>query len=146
MSGPQRAGARALHRRRRQQPAIAARHHPRRALRSHPRPACVCRRREPLADRRAAGDAVFINAGKPLRGRPPIAGHRCRAEAKAPLTSRPEIAQVAASGELGSADGLVLLQDRTASARFASMWRPSGAGPRTVMFDNGCGLGAGAKA
>jgi len=86
-----------------------------------------------------ADDAVFINGGKPLRGKPAIVAHwqRFYAGPRAPFSWRPEIVEVIESGRLGYSEGPVSDPDGVVVARYASTWRVDAAGQWKVVFDNG---------
>ena len=86
-----------------------------------------------------ADDAVFINGGKPLRGKAAIVEHwrRFYTGPRAPFSWKPEIVEVVASGRLGYSEGPVADPDGVVVARFASTWRLDAAGAWKVVFDNG---------
>jgi len=86
-----------------------------------------------------AADAVFINGGKPLRGKKAILEHWKRFfEAKeAPFQWEPEIAEVSEPEALGYTEGPVSLMSGTPIARFNSTWRRDKHGKWEVIFDNG---------
>lgn len=85
-----------------------------------------------------AEDAVFINGGKPLRGRGQIiqfwSGYF--KDPKPPFAWQPAIAEVAASGTLGYTEGPVT-SGETVIARFYSTWHRQFDGRWLVVFDNG---------
>ena len=89
-----------------------------------------------------AEDAIFINGGKPLRGKKQILDHwRKFFEAKeAPFEWDPEIAEPVASESLGYTEGPVRLMNGKQIARFYSTWRRDSSGKWEVVFDNGYDL------
>jgi len=87
-----------------------------------------------------ADDAVFIDGGRPLRGKAAVlAQWKTYFEGPvAPFTWRPEIVEVAAAGELGYSEGPVTNADGKVSIRYFSTWRRDPASGRwLVVFDNG---------
>lgn len=84
-------------------------------------------------------DAVFINGGKPLRGKQEILAHwqAFFVEAEAPFTWKPVIAEVSSNNLLGYTEGPVLLTDGTVIATFYTTWRFQSDGTWKVVFDNG---------
>ena len=87
-----------------------------------------------------ADDAVFVNAGSPLRGKAAVVEHwkRFYAPGPAPFSWRPELVEVAASGDLGYSEGPVITADGRTTARYFSTWRRDPASGRwRVVFDNG---------
>ena len=86
-----------------------------------------------------AVDAVFINGGKPLRGRAAIVEHwrRFYERPQAPFAWRPELVEVLDSGTLGYSEGPVTAADGSVVARYYSTWRVDAAGEWKVVFDNG---------
>ena len=89
-----------------------------------------------------AEDAIFINGGKPLRGKKQILDHwRKFFEAKdAPFQWDPEVAEPVASESLGYTEGPVRLMNGKPIARFYSTWRHDASGRWEVIFDNGYDL------
>jgi len=90
-----------------------------------------------------AEDAVFVNAGTPLRGRAAVVEHwkRFYGPGPAPFAWRPELVEVIASGDLGYSEGPVTVADGRTTARYASTWRRDPAsGQWRVVFDNGYAL------
>ncbi|MBK8068114.1 MAG: nuclear transport factor 2 family protein [Rhodanobacteraceae bacterium] len=83
-------------------------------------------------------DAVFINGGKPLRGKAEILAHweKYFADAQAPFSWAPVLAEVSASNGLGYTEGPVHAPDGTTIVTFSSTWRHTVDGWR-VIFDNG---------
>lgn len=85
-----------------------------------------------------ADDAVFINSGQPLRGKPAVLAHwkKFFDGPAAPFAWKPEIVEV--SGALGYTEGPVSSPDGKVFARFWSTWRRDAAtGAWRVVFDNG---------
>lgn len=84
-------------------------------------------------------DAVFINGGKPLRGKPAIVAHwqSFFVDADAPFSWKPIIAEVSAANGLGYTEGPVALTDGRIIATFYSTWRFKPDGTWRVVFDNG---------
>jgi len=85
-----------------------------------------------------ADDAVFINGGQPLRGKPAVLAfwRRFFDGPAAPFAWKPEIVEVA--GALGYTEGPVSSPDGKVFARFWSTWRRDPAtGQWRVVFDNG---------
>jgi ketosteroid isomerase-like protein len=90
-----------------------------------------------------ADDAVFINAGTPLRGKAAVVAfwQRFYAGGPAPFAWRPEWVEVAGGGELGYSEGPVTNPEGRTFARYVSTWRRSAASGRwQVVFDNGYAL------
>lgn len=83
-------------------------------------------------------DAVFINGGKPLRGKAEILAHweKYFADAQAAFSWAPVLAEVSASNGLGYTEGPVQTPDGTNIVTFFSTWRHTEDGWR-VIFDNG---------
>ena len=86
-----------------------------------------------------ADDAVFINGGKPLRGKAAIVEHwkRFYAAPRAPFSWKPELVEVIDSGRLGYSKGPVSNPDGVVVARYVSTWRLDAAGVWKIVFDNG---------
>lgn len=86
-----------------------------------------------------ADDAVFINGGKPLRGKAEVLAHwkRFFERPAAPFSWKPEIVEVPARGDLGYTEGPVTLANGRVSNRFYTTWRRGGDGRWQVVFDNG---------
>lgn len=86
-----------------------------------------------------ADDAVFINGGAPLRGKAAIVAHwrRFFVTPQAPFAWRPEIAEVAAGGDLGYTEGPVSSPAGVVMATFYSTWQRGSQGRWQVVFDNG---------
>jgi ketosteroid isomerase-like protein len=86
-----------------------------------------------------AEDAVFINGGKPLRGRAAVVAFWSRffTGPSAPFSWTPEIVEVAADGALGYSEGPVASPIGAVSSRYYSTWRRDADGRWRVVFDNG---------
>ena len=86
-----------------------------------------------------ADDAVFINGGKPLRGKAAIVEHwkRFYAGPRAQFAWKPELVEVIESGRLGYSEGPVSNPDGVVVARYVSTWRLDAAGRWKIVFDNG---------
>lgn len=90
-----------------------------------------------------ADEAVFLNGGKPLRGRNAVAAHwkRFYTEPRAPFSWKPDHVQVLDSGGLAYSTGPVADPDGKVFARFFSTWRREESGVWRIVFDDGCILG-----
>jgi ketosteroid isomerase-like protein len=89
-----------------------------------------------------ADDAVFVNGGKPLRGKAEVLAFWTQRffapGTPAPFAWQPEQAEVLADGQLGYTEGPVRGPDGRVIARFHSTWRFDAAlGRWLVVFDNG---------
>jgi ketosteroid isomerase-like protein len=86
-----------------------------------------------------ADEAVFLNGGKPLRGKPAVIEHwkRYFTAPAAPFSWRPDLVEVLPSGQLAHSEGPVSAPDGRVFARFYSTWRRSGDGQWRIVFDNG---------
>lgn len=86
-----------------------------------------------------AEDAVFINGGKPLRGKAAILAHwkKFFEKPEPPFTWKPVLAEPTSTGDLGYTEGPVTGSDGKAFATFYSTWRRDAAGQWKVVFDNG---------
>jgi ketosteroid isomerase-like protein len=86
-----------------------------------------------------ADEAVFLNGGKPLRGKPAVIEHwkRYFSAPAAPFSWRPDLVEVLPSGELAHSEGPVSAPDGRVFARFYSTWRKSSDGRWRIVFDNG---------
>lgn len=86
-----------------------------------------------------AEDAVFLNGGKPLRGKAAIgeSWKRFFSSAQAPFTWRPDLVEVNATGTLAQSVGPVAAPDGTVVSRFYSTWRREPDGRWRVVFDDG---------
>jgi len=89
-------------------------------------------------------DAVFINHGQPLRGKPAVLAHwkRFFEGPVAPFAWQPQIVEVTADGRLGYSEGPVTLPDGRVPLRYFSTWRLETDGRWRVAFDNGYDLPA----
>lgn len=89
--------------------------------------------------RHIAEDAVFINGGQPLRGKPAILAYWARffSGPAAPFSWKPEIVELAAGGTLGYTEGPVTSAAGRSAARFYSTWQRQPDGGWRVVFDNG---------
>ena len=87
-------------------------------------------------------EAVFLNGGRPLRGKSAVADYwkRFYTEPKAPFSWKPDRVQVLDSGGLGYSTGPVFDDEGKQFARFYSTWRREGDVWR-IVFDDGCNLG-----
>jgi ketosteroid isomerase-like protein len=83
--------------------------------------------------------AVFINGGKPLRGKQEILDHwqAFFVEVEAPFVWKPVIAEVSAANGLGYTEGPVQLANGSTIATFYSTWQLKSDGKWKVVFDNG---------
>jgi ketosteroid isomerase-like protein len=86
-----------------------------------------------------ADEAVFLNGGKPLRGKAAVLEHwkRFFAASAAPFSWRPDLVEVLPSGQLAHSEGPVSAPDGRVFARFYSTWRRSADGAWRIVFDNG---------
>lgn len=86
-----------------------------------------------------ADDAIFVNGGKPLRGKPAVLVHwqRFFREGAAPFSWKPEIVEVLPSGQLAYSEGPVSLPDGRVVARYFSTWRRKPEGGWQLVLDNG---------
>ena len=89
-----------------------------------------------------ADDAVFVNGGKPLRGKAAVLAFWTQRffapGSPAPFAWKPEQAEVLAGGLLGYTEGPVSAPDGRVTGRFHSTWRYDPALKRwQVVFDNG---------
>jgi len=86
-----------------------------------------------------ADDAVFVNSGRPLRGKPAILAHwkRFFDAPRPPFSWKPEVAEVTRSGELGYTTGPVTSEGGALTAHFHSTWRRDATGRWQIVFDNG---------
>lgn len=89
--------------------------------------------------RHVADDAVFLNGGKPLRGKAAVLAHwkKFFDGPNAPFTWKPELVEANMSGEFGSTTGPVTTPEGKIVARFYSTWRREGDGSWRIIFDNG---------
>lgn len=87
-----------------------------------------------------ADDAVFINGGKPLRGKAEVLAFwkRFFEQPTAPFAWRPEVVEVTTRGDLGYTEGPVWVgASPTPTSRFYTTWRRMPDGAWRVVFDNG---------
>jgi ketosteroid isomerase-like protein len=84
-------------------------------------------------------EAIFLNGGKPLRGKAAVVEHwkRFFSAPAAPFSWRPDLVEVLPSGDLAHSEGPVSAPDGRVFARFYSTWRRSADGRWRVVFDNG---------
>lgn len=89
-----------------------------------------------------ADDAVFINGGRPLRGKAAIVAHwqRFFEGPRAPFAWKPDLVEVLDSGTLAQSIGPVSAPDGRVVARFYSTWRAERPGLWRVVLDNGYDL------
>ena len=87
-----------------------------------------------------AEDAVFLNGGKPLRGRAAIGEHwkRFYSAATPPFIWQPDLVEV--SGDLAQSIGPVAAPGGKVLSRFYSTWRLGQDGRWRVVFDDGYNL------
>lgn len=85
-----------------------------------------------------AEDAVFINGGKPLRGKSAIVEYWSQyfKNPAPPFAWAPEIVEVGAESSLGYTEGPVTA-GQAVIARFYSTWQLQSGGRWLVVFDNG---------
>ena len=86
-----------------------------------------------------AGDASFLNGGKPLRGRERIVAHwrRFFESPQPPFQWAPDLVEVLPDGQLAMTLGPVRTLAGEQIARFYSVWRRESPGVWRVVFDNG---------
>ena len=86
-----------------------------------------------------AEDAVFVNGGKPLRGKAAIGEHwkRFYAAPSAPFSWKPDLVEVTGTGTLAQSIGPVSAPDGKVIARFYSTWRLEPDGKWRVLLDDG---------
>ena len=86
-----------------------------------------------------ADDAVFLNGGKPLRGKAVIGDYwkRFYTAPAAPFSWKPELVEVLASGALAQSIGPVSAPNGKIIARFYSTWRLEPDGNWRVVLDDG---------
>ena len=99
-----------------------------------------------MADRDHAGfmrfvadDAVFLNGGKPLRGKEAIGEYwkRFYLGSVAPFSWKPDLVEVIGTGRLAQSVGPVSAPNGKISARFYSTWRLEPDGTWRVVLDDG---------
>jgi ketosteroid isomerase-like protein len=86
-----------------------------------------------------ADDAVFVNGGRPLRGKPAILGFwkKFFDAPSPPFSWKPDVAEVIGRGDLGYTTGPVTSAAGTLTAHFHSTWRRGADGRWRIVFDNG---------
>jgi ketosteroid isomerase-like protein len=86
-----------------------------------------------------ADDAVFINGGRPLRGKAAVIQHWTRhfKEPAAPFSWQPEIVEVSSGGTLGYSEGPVRSSSGEQTLRYYTTWQRNAAGRWQVVFDAG---------
>ncbi len=86
-----------------------------------------------------ADDAIFINGGNPLRGKPAIVAHwkRFYSGPAAPFSWKPDLVEVLESGTLAHSEGPVAAPDGSVAIRYYSTWRLESSGQWKIVFDNG---------
>ena len=84
-------------------------------------------------------EAVFLNAGRVLRGRTAILEFwkKQYAAPAAPFSWGPDLVGLLASGDLANTEGWVKDADGAVFARFYSVWRRNRDGEWKIVFDNG---------
>lgn len=87
-----------------------------------------------------APDAVFFGKNSVLRGKPEVVGgwRDMLLEPAPPFSWKPEIVEVAASGNLAFSSGPVYNADGKQFGNFNSIWRREPDGKWRVVFDKGC--------
>lgn len=86
-----------------------------------------------------ADDAVFLNGGKPLRGKAAVAEYwqRFYIGPTPPFTWQPDLVEVLESGTLAQSVGPVTAPNGKVVSRFYSTWRLDADGRWRVVFDDG---------
>ena len=86
-----------------------------------------------------AEDAVFLNGGKPLRGKAAIGEYwkRFYSSPSPPFTWKPDLVEVNATGALAQSVGPVAAPSGKVFSRFYSTWRREPDGRWRVVFDDG---------
>ena len=99
-----------------------------------------------MADRDHAGfmrfvadDAVFLNGGKPLRGKEAIGEYwkRFYSGSVAPFSWKPDLVEVTGTGRLAQSVGPVSAPNGKITSRFYSTWRLEPDGTWRVISDDG---------
>jgi ketosteroid isomerase-like protein len=87
-------------------------------------------------------EAVFLNGGKPLRGKEQVVAHwkQFYEGPRAPFSWKPDQVEVVASGDLAQSIGPVFDPEGKLVARFYSTWRRVSPGVWRIVFDNGYGV------
>ena len=86
-----------------------------------------------------AEEAVFINQGKPVRGRQAVTADwkKFYESPSAPFSWKPDLVEVLPSGALAYSTGPVANPEGVVFARFHSTWRLEAPGVWKVVFDSG---------
>ena len=86
-----------------------------------------------------ADDAVFLNGGKPLRGKEAIGEYwrRFYSGAVAPFSWKPDLVEVLGNGRLAQSVGPVSAPNGKTTSRFYSTWRLEPDGTWRVVLDDG---------
>jgi ketosteroid isomerase-like protein len=86
-----------------------------------------------------ADDAVFMNGGKPLRGKAAVVEHWTRffSEPVAPFSWQPEIVEISSGGTLGYSEGPVRSSSGEQASRYYTTWQRNPDGRWLVVFDAG---------
>lgn len=86
-----------------------------------------------------AEDAIFLNAGKPLRGKAAIGEYwkGFYTSAAPPFTWKPDLVEVLPTGTLAQSVGPVAVAGGKIVSRFYSTWRRDPDGSWRVVFDDG---------
>lgn len=86
-----------------------------------------------------ASDAVFLNLGNPLRGKPAVTDfwQRFFKGTQAPFSWKPEAVEVLLTGQLAESSGPVFSHDGKSIAHFRSTWRRETDGSWKIVLDNG---------
>jgi uncharacterized protein (TIGR02246 family) len=89
--------------------------------------------------RYVAEDAVFLNGGDVLRGKPAILAfwRKFYAEPAAPFTWKPDLVAVLPTGDIAQSIGPVAGPDGKVASRFYSTWRREADGRWLVVLDDG---------
>lgn len=84
-------------------------------------------------------EAIFLNGGKPLRGKPEIVAHwrRFYEGPQPPFSWKPDLVEVLPSGTLAESIGPVLDPNGKLVGRYYSTWRRQSPGVWRIVFDNG---------
>ena len=92
-------------------------------------------------------EAVFLNGGKPLRGKAEIGAYwkRFYTSKDAPFSWKPDLVEALPSGNLAQSVGPVTGANGKIIARFYSTWRREADGKWRVIFDDGYDVCAPAK-
>lgn len=84
-------------------------------------------------------NAVFINGGNPLRGKPAVLAHweKFFKEPQAPFAWKPVIGEVSVANGLGYTEGPVTDANGKVVTTFFTTWKVQPDGSWRVVFDNG---------